>query len=142
MLKGLGEIVNEVKEAKSVGEKIRILQKEDCRELRGIFELTYDNRLTWVLPEGNPPYTPIDKSLDNQGLMYNEMRRMYIFLDHPQSANINKVKREQVFIRMLEQVDPDDAKLLLEMKARKIKGVSKKVVKQAYDDFLTEPENQ
>ena len=70
------------------------------------------------------------------------MRRMYIFLDHPQSANINKVKREQVFIRMLEQVDPDDAKLLLEMKARKIKGVSKKVVKQAYDDFLTEPENQ
>ena len=142
MLKGLGEIVNEVKEAKSVGEKIRILQREDCRELRGIFELTYDSRLTWVLPEGNPPYTPIDKSLDNQGLMYNEMRRMYIFLDHPQSANINKVKREQVFIRMLEQVDPDDAKLLLEMKARKIKGVSKKVVKQAYDDFLTEPENQ
>ena len=48
MLKGLGEIVNEVKEAKSVGEKIRILQREDCRELRGVFELTYDNRLTWV----------------------------------------------------------------------------------------------
>ena len=43
-IKGIGEIVNEVKEAKSVGEKIRILQREDNRELRGILELAYDNK--------------------------------------------------------------------------------------------------
>ena len=141
MLKGIGEIVNEVKEAKSVGEKIRILQKEDCRELRGIFELAYDNRIVWSLPEGNPPYKPIDKSMDNQGLLYNEMRRMYIFLEGPKSANVTKMKKEQIFIRMLEEEDPDDAKLLLEVKARKIKGVSKNVVKQAYEGFLIDPAN-
>ena len=48
MKKGIGEIIKEVKEAKSVGEKIRILQREDNRELRGLLELTYDNRLTWA----------------------------------------------------------------------------------------------
>ena len=141
MIIGLGEIVNEVKEAKSVGEKIRILQKHDCRELRGIFELTYDNRLVWSLPEGNPPYKPLDKSMDNQGLLHNELRRMYIFLEGPKSAGISKMRKEQIFIQMLEEVDPDDAKLLLEVKARKIKGVSKNVVKQAYDDFLIDPAN-
>ena len=140
MKKGIGEIIKEVKEAKSVGEKIRILQREDNRELRGILELTYDNRLTWALPEGNPPYKPLDKSFDNQGMLYSEMRRMYIFLEG--KSNVNQARREQLFIEILEQLDPDDAALLIEAKDRKIKGVSKNVVKQAYGDFLTDPANQ
>ena len=139
MKKGLGEIIKEVKDAKSVGEKIRILQREDNRELRGILELTYDNRLTWALPEGNPPYKPLDKSFDNQGRFYSEMRRMYIFLEG--KANLSNARREQLFIEILEQLDPDDSKLLLEAKSRKIKGVSKNIIKQAYDDFLTDPAN-
>ena len=140
MKKGIGEIIKEVKDAKSVGEKIRILQREDNRELRGILELTYDNRLTWALPEGNPPYKPLDKSFDNQGMLYSEMRRMYIFLEG--KSNVNQARREQLFIEILEQLDPDDAAVLIEAKDRKIKGVSKNVVKQAYDDFLTDPANQ
>lgn len=140
MKKGIGEIIKEVKDAKSVGEKIRILQREDNRELRGLLELTYDNRLTWALPEGNPPYKPLDKSFDNQGMLYSEMRRMYIFLEG--KSNVSKARREQLFIEILEQLDPDDAALLIEAKDRKIKGVSKNVVKQAYDDFLTDPSNQ
>ena len=140
MKKGIGEIIKEVKDAKSVGEKIRILQREDNRELRGLLELTYDNRLTWALPEGNPPYKPLDKSMDNQGMLYSEMRRMYIFLEG--KSNVNQARREQLFIEILEQLDPDDAALLIEAKDRKIKGVSKNVIKQAYDDFLTDPANQ
>lgn len=140
MKKGIGEIIKEVKDAKSVGEKIRILQREDNRELRGLLELTYDNRLTWALPEGNPPYKPLDKSFDNQGMLYSEMRRMYIFLEG--KSNVNQARREQLFIEILEQLDPDDAALLIEAKDRKIKGVSKNVIKQAYDDFLTDPANQ
>lgn len=140
MKKGIGEIIKEVKEAKSVGEKIRILQREDNRELRGLLELTYDNRLTWALPEGNPPYKPLDKSFDNQGMFYSEMRRMYIFLEG--KANVSQPRREQLFIEILEQLDPDDAAVLIEAKDRKIKGVSKNIVKQAYDDFLTDPANQ
>ena len=142
MLKGLGEIINEVKKAKSVGEKIRILQREDNKELRGLFELTYDNRLTWALPEGNPPYKPLDKSMDAQGNLYQDMRRMYIFLQHPKSANVAQAKKEQLFISMLEEIDPDDATVLLEAKSRKIKGVSKNIVKQAYPEFLNDPSNQ
>ena len=140
MKKGIGEIIKEVKDAKSVGEKIRILQREDNRELRGLLELTYDNRLTWALPEGNPPYKPLDKSFDNQGMFYQEMRRMYVFLEG--KSNVSKARREQLFIEILEQLDPDDAAVLIEAKDRKIKGVSKNVIKQAYDDFLTDPANQ
>ena len=96
--------------------------------------------MTWALPEGNPPYKPLDKSFDNQGMLYSEMRRMYIFLEG--KSNVNQARREQLFIEILEQLDPDDAAVLIEAKDRKIKGVSKNVVKQAYDDFLTDPANQ
>ena len=140
MLKGLAEIINEVKKAKSVGQKVKILQDNQLKELMGVYELTYDNRLTWQLPEGNPPYKPLEKSMDAQGHLYQEMRRMYIFLKG--LNNVHQPKREQIFVRMLEEMDPDDAMLLLEMKNRKIKGVSKKVIKQAFPGFLNEPENQ
>ena len=65
---------------------------------------------------------------------------MYVFLEG--KANVSQIRREQMFIELLEMVDPDDALLLLEAKARKIKGVSKKVIKDAYPDFLDDPQNQ
>lgn len=139
---GLGEIIQVVKEAKSVNEKIKILQANDSRELRGIFELAYDNRLKWALPEGTPPYKPLDKSFDNQGMLHTEMRRMYIFLEG--KANMSQAKREQSFVQLLEQLDPDDAALVVQAKDRKILGCSKSTVKKAFhaDFFLDDPQNQ
>jgi len=137
---GLAEIVNEIKKAKSVGQKVKILQANQLKELMGLYELCYDNRLKWQLPEGNPPYKPLDKSMDAQGHLYVEMKRMYLFIEGLNNAH--QSKREQIFVRMLEEIDPDDALLLLEVKNRKIKGVSKKIIKQAFPGFLDEPENQ
>ena len=143
MIKGIAEIFNEVKKAKSVNQKIKILHDHEethGKEIKGMFELTYDNRLQWDLPEGNPPYKPLDKSMDCQGNLIQDMRRMPLFLKG--LNNLNAMKREQLFVRMLEEIDPDDALLLLEAKARKIKGISKKTVKQAYPGFLDDPANQ
>lgn len=137
---GLGEIILEVKKEKSVASKIKILQQCDSRELRGIFELAYDNRIKWALPEGNPPYKPLDKSMDAQGTLHTEMRRMYVFLEG--KANVTQARREQMFVQILETIDPDDAALLIQVKDGKIKGCSKKTVKMAFADFLNEAENQ
>ena len=41
-------------------------------------------------------------------------------------------KREVVFVRLLETIAPKDAKLVLEMKTRSIKGVSSNVVQKAF----------
>jgi len=139
-MKGLAEIINEVKKARSVAQKVKLLQENQNKELMGIFELAYDNRLRWALPEGTPPYKPLEKSMDAQAHLYQDMRRMYVYLEG--LSNVAPAKREQLFIRMLEEIDPDDAKLMLEVKSRKITGVSKKVIKQAFPGFLDEPENQ
>ena len=132
---GLGEIVKLIQEAKTNPQKVKLLQQHDSKSLRGIMELAYDTNITWALPEGTPPYTPLDKSFDAQGHLYSEMRRMYLFLEGG-NPNLKPQRREQIFVNTLEELDPDDAELLLACKARKIKGVSKKVVMEAYPGFL------
>ena len=91
-----------------------------------------------ALPEGAPPYQPLDKSMDNQGMLYSEMRRMYVFLAN--GPQMPQARREQMYVQLLEQLDPDDAKLIIEAKDRKIKGVSKKTVQQAFPDLLPNQE--
>jgi len=76
---GLGEIILEVKKEKSVASKIKILQQCDSRELRGIFELAYDNRIKWALPEGNPPYKPLDKSSKQKNRHCKEYNNKYMW---------------------------------------------------------------
>ena len=45
---------------------------------------------------------------------------------------VKPAKREVVFVQMLESIAPGDADLILEVKERTIKGVSKTVVKEAF----------
>ena len=141
MKKGMGEIIQEIRKEKSKKKKVELLQFYDHPVLRGMLELAYDNRLVWALPEGNPPYTPLEKSFDAQGHLYSDMRRMYIFLEGGHKT-IQPLRRESIFVNLLEELDPDDALLLLECKARKIAGVPKKVVQEAFTDFLIDEANK
>lgn len=141
MKKGIGEIIKEVVAEKTNPKKIKVLQANDSITLRGVLELAYDKRLTWALPEGSPPYQPLDKSFDAQGHLYSEMRRMYLFLEGG-NKNLKPLRREQIFVNTLEELDPDDAELLLQCKAGKIKGLSRNVVLEAFPDFLTDEANR
>ena len=138
---GMGEIFALIKKEKSTKAKAELLQKYDSPTLRGLLELAYDSRLKWALPEGNPPYTPLEKSMDAQGHLLVEMRRMYLFLEGGHK-NLTNLRREQLFVNLLEEIDCDDAKLLLECKARKIEGVPKKLVLDTFKDFLIDPTNR
>ena len=53
----------------------------------------------------------------------------------PVQVNVPMVKREGLFINILESVMPQDAELLLQVKNREIKGVSKNVVAKAFPEL-------
>jgi hypothetical protein len=108
MKKGMGEIIIEIRKEKSKKKKVDLLKFYDHPVLRGMLELAYDNRLVWALPEGNPPYTPLEKSFDAQGHLYSDMRRMYIFLEGGHKT-IKPLRRESIFVNLLEELDCDDA---------------------------------
>lgn len=138
----MGEIFALIKKEKSNTKKADLLRQYDSPVLRGILELAYDARLTWALPEGRPPFSKLEKSFDAQGHLYSEMRRMYLFLVGEKSKNLTGMRREQLFVNLLEELDPDDAELILECKERKITGVSKKLVLDTFDNFLNDEVNR
>ena len=58
--------------------------------------------------------------------------KVTISVDGNVLEDVQPAKREVVFIRLLETIAPKDAKLVLEMKKRTIKGVSSNVVQKAF----------
>ena len=59
-------------------------------------------------------------------------------------ANINQVRREQIFIQTLETIHPDEAKIVIAMKDKKFDElydtITYKLVREAFPDMLPEPE--
>jgi len=92
-----------------------------------------------LLPEGNPPYKEVGPDVDAQGRLVQELRKLYLFIegDTDTQKNLKQVRREQLFIEMLESVDPGDAKVLLGMKDGKLpfKSITKKLVAEAFPNL-------
>ena len=117
--------------------KSKILQVEKKKSKS--YNNTFDDRIVFELPEGAPPYKEPEDMLDNTGGLYQEFRKFYVFTKNQKSANMKQMKRETIFIQMLESLHPDEAKLLLSMKDKKMpyKGITKKLVVDAYgEDFV------
>jgi hypothetical protein len=72
-----------------------------------------------------------------------ETRRLYLFLKGG-NPNITKLRREALYIELLESVHPEDAKMLIAAKSKKLpyKGINAKLVKEAFPGLLTELEQE
>lgn len=79
----------------------------------GILKYMFDPTIKFALPSGAPPYKE-NENLDQQSNLYNEFRRLYLFIDG--AAQLNPLKRETIFVQVLETIDPEDAKLIIAMK--------------------------
>ena len=66
---------------------------------------------------------------------------MYLYLKDG-NPNLTQLRRETIFVNTLEELDPDDAEILLQAKERKIKGCTKKLVQEAFPGFLSDEANK
>jgi hypothetical protein len=90
----------------------------------------------WLLPETDPPYKALEESTDQEGRFYNEINKLEYFIASPEGLNVNQVRREVLFIQILETIDPRDAKLLLRMKNKQLK-IKVDAVKEAFPNLTT-----
>jgi hypothetical protein len=128
----IAEIVNKATELKTVEEKVEWLRKHDNPALRTVLKYTYDKNVEFLIPNTAPPWKK-NQYVGVEGLLYAEARRLKIFVKGGGYDNLNKVKREQLFISLLEDVDNADAELLCKMIEQKpLKGLSKNVVVTAF----------
>jgi hypothetical protein len=132
-------IFAEVEKASKKEDKIRILKENSSPVLKQILGLTYDPRVEWLLPEGTPPFTPLPNDADAEITMGNASRQFYLFVkgNTDTQRNLKQVRREQLFIQLLESINPVETKVLLGMKDRKLpyKGVTRKLVAEAFPNL-------
>lgn len=135
---GISEILKIVSEQKNTEDKVRKLQELNTPVLQQILKYALDPFIIWKLPEGQPPYNPSPYD-DTQGMLYQEARRMYLFIEGG-NDNLTPLRREQLFISFLESIDKEDAKLIIAAKDKKIpyKGITAKLVNAAFPGLISQ----
>lgn len=135
MLHSLSEIVTKATELKTKDEKIAWLKKNESVPLKTILKYMYDPKVEFLIPDTPPPWKK-NGYVGVEGMLYKETRRLRIFIKGGGYDQLDKVKREQLFISLLEDVDDKDAELLVKMIAQKpLKGLSRVVVSEAFPDL-------
>lgn len=112
MAKYITEILDEIN-----SDPKKIEQYKGNAALRLIFEHGFIPEKKFVLPEGDPPYkkdaAPIGMSPAN---LYQEVRKLYVFC----RADLNAIRRETLFIQLLENLHPSEAELILAIKDQRL----------------------
>jgi hypothetical protein len=85
--------------------------------LRLIFEHGFLPEKKFALPEGDPPYkkdaAPLGMTPAN---LYQEVRKLYIFC----RTDLVAIRKETLFVQLLENLHPSEAELVLAIKDQKL----------------------
>ena len=137
--KSFDSIFTQVGKASKKADKIRILHENSSPVMKNILGMTYDPNVVWMLPDGTPPYKELSEHADGGVTLQGLSRQFYLFVDGPSltQKNLSQVKREQIFIEMLESLPPEECKVLIGMKERKLpyRGLTRKLVAEAFPNL-------
>jgi|TARA_R110002126_G_scaffold107868_1_gene243600 hypothetical protein len=133
---GMSEILSKVEKTKGHKARVALLREEFSKPFAQVLAFAYDPRVVWELPDTDPPFTPLETG-EAQGMLYTEARKLYLFVRGGSGSQIPKHKREHLFIQLLESIDPEDAKLVLAAKNKKIpyRGITQKLIEESYGTF-------
>ena len=137
------ETLDLVGKAKTREEKRQILTDRDNFATRALLQLHYHPDVKWHLPPGKPPYTPGQVADSTPNSLHFEVKKFDYYVD-PSPHDLPMLRRESMFVELLERVDPNDAKLIIAIKDRKLsyKGLSYKLVKDTWPDLLPDIEEK
>ena len=132
------EILEKISSAKTRAEKIDLLKKQNNNwALKDILRGTFDDAVQWLLPSGSVPYEPAPfDSHPSEWSQHN--KKLAYFVKGGQGERMYAVKREKMFLDIIETVHPRDAELLVGMINKKmpIKGITKKLTQEAFPNLI------
>lgn len=136
MRQPISKILSELDNIKGTDNKVKHLRENDHVVIRQILQYMFDPKIKFLLPEGTPPYKPFQ--FDEPGRLWAEARRLYLFVEGG-NPNLNQVRREQLWINLLEDVIPEDAELLSHIKDKKspYKSLTPKLVEKAFPGLIS-----
>ena len=142
------EVLQRVSNAKTKTEKVKILQEYKSPALTKILLCNFAKSIAFVFPSGKTPYQPLDrpKGVQRQ-MLFSEQRMLDKFITKTVGGvtyygcsggtkpRIQQLKKEQMWIQMLEGLHSEEAELLDLLKDKKITSRYKITRQNVIDAF-------
>ena len=129
-----------VAKAESRKEKLELLKQFNCLELRDILKGAFDDTIEFILPKGVPPINEDEKKNYDKTRLLSETKKFRYFVKGGPGDQVNRVRREKMFIDILYRVDSKEIPLICHMKDKTLdgvyKGVTKKLVQEAFPGLI------
>ena len=134
----VNEILDYVSGQKSKIAKVEALKEYRNEALVSILIWNFDETVVSMIPEGDVPFTPNDspQGTDHTSLR-REQRNLYHFVKGGNDA-LNNLRRESMFIQMLEGLHPNEARVVVLAKDGRLHedyAVTYDQVAEAYPDI-------
>lgn len=135
----ISEVLAEAGKIVKRDERIKFLQLNKSPGLTDILRINYDDSVISLLPTGAPSYKKDDAP---KGYEYTILNKAYsqfkYFFKGPIANNMKPLKREGLFLNLLESLNEEEAELLIAAKDKKmkVKGITKKLVNDAFPGLL------
>ena len=134
----LSEVLAKVSKQRTKAMKIQVLKENESLHLKSVLIWNFDDSVVSVLPEGPVPF---DKNEAPAGTEHtylaHEHKILYNFIKGGNDF-LKPVKREQLFLQLLEGLHEDEAEVICLMKDKKLTDkykVTKAVVTEAFPDI-------
>jgi hypothetical protein len=134
----LFEILDLVSKQRSNEKKVEILKEYETDALKTIFIWNFDETVISMLPEGDVPYkeNEVPVGTDHTSLR-REHKNLYHFV-RGGNDSLSQIRRETMFIQILEGLHPNEAKILCLVKDKRLSSqykITKEIVSEAYPDI-------
>ena len=141
------EIFTKVNNAKDKPKKLEVLRKYDTPNLRNFLMCAFNPDIEWLLPEGQVPYIENDAPEGTEhSVLSTELKTIHNYVKRKVFGSqdewlvgnpaLNDMKRENMFIQLLEGLSAGEAQLLILAKDRqlhrKYKGLNANSVREAF----------
>jgi hypothetical protein len=120
-------------------DKVNLLKENNHPALRDILRVAFDADIVSVLPKGAPPYEKDDapKGYSSSSLFRTHKQFKYFFKGSIANA-AKPIRREGIFLNVLESIHPTEAELLVAAKDKnlKVKGLTKALIDEAFPGLI------
>lgn len=121
----LHELFEEIQEAKSRADRIKIIKENDSFTVRTILQLAYNKSIELDFPAGAPPYTPCDSPT---GMELTRLKNVIRPLGNCVKGNKTPgFKKEKILIGILETIHQKDAEIIIAAKDKTLNKLYSKI---------------
>lgn len=134
------EILEEASKQDSQVSRGKYLKDNYSVALITILKGGFDDTVQWNLPEGDPPYRKDDAPKGFEPSNLHIKQKMFKHFVVGSAKNLTSIRREKLFMDVLESLHVKEAELVLAMKDKKLtgryKGITEKLVRDTFPDLI------